>query len=234
MESTSPQASPARERGQPVGVAQRRAVAEAGQRWAQLGQASRRLPVAGRVVAEWGGWLVQSGNPGGQAHVGEHVADDQDPVALAPQGDVPGRVAGRLQDREPRHLVPFAQRAGDRVSLTQRQARGQPCDHALARAPGGTCAHAARLHGGHLGLAAPQRNGQNLADGVTGALVIGVGVRERVCKDGAPAQLAQDPPLGPARTGVDQHVVEQVHVDRVGRQPVQLEEVFRQPSHLLD
>ena len=66
---------------------------------------------------------------------------------------------------------------------------------------------------------------------MAGALVVGVGVRERVGRQGASAQLAQDPPLGLARRGVDQHVAREVDVDRVGREALQLEHAVREVLH---
>ena len=63
------------------------------------------------------------------------------------------------------------------------------------------------------------------------ALMVGVGVRERVGGDGAAAQLAQDPLGGMSRARVDEHVTDQVDVDRVRRKPVEQVEVVGEPLH---
>ena len=59
---------------------------------------------------------MQSGDAGEQVHVVEHVAEDQDAVGLAPEGDVAGGVAGGVEDLE----------AGDLVALVERAVDGRP------------------------------------------------------------------------------------------------------------
>ena len=80
--------------------------------------------------------------------------------------------------------------------------------------------------------AAPhQRGSLRLADLVAGALVVGVGVRQRQGGDGMPAHLAEDAPGGVARAGVDDHVPHQVDVDRVRREAVQQRQAVDQALH---
>ena len=61
---------------------------------------------------------------------------------------------------------------------------------------------------GHVALPAPQRDLEPFADRVARALVVGVGVGERVRGQGPSADLAHDALLGLARGGVDQHVAD--------------------------
>ena len=51
--------------------------------------------------------------PGDDVDVVEHVAEDQDPVGLAPVGDVARRVAGYVDHLEAADLVALLQRPVD-------------------------------------------------------------------------------------------------------------------------
>ena len=77
-------------------VAQWRPVSEADERGLQRGEPARGLAVARGVGREGGQRLVQADATGAHVDVREHVADHEHVVALAPVGDVPGRVAGRI------------------------------------------------------------------------------------------------------------------------------------------
>ena len=105
---------PGGELGEPARIAQRRAVAEAGQARAQCSEPARGLAVADRVRREDRRRLVQAGKTGSDVDVVEHVPEDQDPVGLAPVGEVSARVSGALQDGEAADLVTLHQRPGDR------------------------------------------------------------------------------------------------------------------------
>ncbi len=69
-----------------------------------------RPPVLRRVDREQSRRLAQAGDRGQQVHVEEDVAADQRAVRLAPERDVAGGVAGRVEDGEP---------GGERVALGQ-------------------------------------------------------------------------------------------------------------------
>jgi hypothetical protein len=80
-------------------------------------------------------------------------------------------------------------------------------------------------------LAGPQRQAELLADGVAGAEMVGMGVRHEVRGDIAAAEIAQDAPPRSRRARVDEHVADEVDVDRVGRPAPELVHVERQRSH---
>ena len=96
--------------------------------------------------------------------------------------------------------------AGDLVALAAARARpggaGPVQKRACKRvdpaaAPCGLLIAPGRLHRRHVVLPAPQRDPQLLADRVAGALVVGVGVGQRVRGDRPAGDLAHDPPLAP-------------------------------------
>ncbi len=80
-------------------------------------------------------------------------------------------------------------------------------------------------------LAAPQRDAELLADLVARALVVGVGVGQRVRGDRPSPQLLRIEPACVAGAGVDEHVTEQVEVDRVRRQRAQHVDVVGELLH---
>ena len=65
-------------------------------------------------------------------------------------------------------------------------------------------------------LSHPVRDAEALAHGVRCALVVGMGVGEGVRGEGAPLELLDDLARGEAGRGVDEDVVEEEDVDRVG------------------
>jgi hypothetical protein len=76
-----------------------------------------------------------------------------------------------------------------------------------------------------VALAAPERDPERLADGVAGAVVVGVGMGQRVGGDTASLELAQDAPASAGGARVDQYVADQVDVDGVARAAVQAKDV---------
>src|SRR3954451_1130160 len=91
-------------------IAERGAVAEADELRLEGGQPASRLAIARRIWGESRFRLVQARDPRVLVHVGQHVAEDQGLVGLAPEGAGAGRVAGDVEDLE----------AGDLVALTDR------------------------------------------------------------------------------------------------------------------
>src|ERR1039458_8356037 len=79
-----------------------------------------------------------------------------------------------------------------------------------------------RLHRGDVTLPAPQGNPEPLTDRVACALAVRMGMGERVRGHRPPVDLSHDPLLALPGGGVDEHVPDQVYVDRVGRAPMQL------------
>jgi hypothetical protein len=64
---------------------------------------------------------------------------------------------------------------------------------------------------------AGERDPVFLADGVGRALVVGVDVRQRQQRDGAPAGLLEDAALVELAGGVDQRVADEIDVDQRAR-----------------
>jgi hypothetical protein len=143
--------------------------------------------------------------------VEEDVAADECPVGLAPERDVAGGVTPRVEHREPDHLVALLEAALDRV----RAGQGHPVQQPGSSADSGRGAGA--LRDMRIPCAAPQGNSQRLADGVARPVVVGMRVGQRMRTDTAAAQLAQDPPVAELGAGVDQHIRDEVGVDRVAR-----------------
>ena len=119
----------------------------------------------------------------------EDVAGDEDAVGLAPEGDVAGGVAGDVEDLEAGDLVALAQLAVYGVAGT-----GAGAEEELGeRVVGLALADQLRVLGGvGVGLADPERDRELGADPVADALVVGVGVGERVGRDLVALQLLED------------------------------------------
>src|SRR3954452_4663331 len=89
----------------------------------------------------------------------------------------------------------------------------------------------ALLHGVGIGLVAPERDAEGLADLLARSLVVGMRVGERMRRDGATLELAQDAAPRAARGGVDQHVAYHVDVDPVRREAAQQPDVVGELTH---
>ena len=103
---------------------------------------------------------------------------------------------GRLEHPESSHLVSFFQPPGHgvgRARPVRADGRGEP----VAGHPGHD--QSLGFHGLGIGLAAPERQPERLADRMGGSLVIGVGMGQRVRDQRPAANLAEDPPA--PRTG---------------------------------
>jgi hypothetical protein len=189
----------------------------------ELGQPAGRLPVARRVGGEHVVGLPEAGTQGWEAEVEEHVTADQRAVGLAPVGDVAGRVAGDVQDGEACYFVSFAEAALHGVRL----GRGEPVEQLGCAALRGWRTLA--LGSACVSFSTPKRDVEGLADRVARAVVVRVGVGERVCGDGAAGQLAEDALAVAGGAGVDEDVAGQVHIDRVARPAAELEDVVGDP-----
>ena len=95
-------------------------------------------------------------------------------------------------------------------------------------------AEVAGLHRVGVALAAPQLDTEPLADLLARALMIRVGVGERMGRDPVAFDLAEDAPSREPRPGIHQHVAHQEDVDRVRRKAAQLPEVVRYLFHARD
>ena len=84
--------------------------------WLELRETSGGLAVLGRVRGEVRLRLVEAGKARELVDVGEYVAEDQDAVGFAPEGDVADGMAGDVEDLEAGDLVALAQLAVDRMA----------------------------------------------------------------------------------------------------------------------
>ena len=196
------------QRGQ---VAQRRAVAEADDRRPQRQQLAGRVAVQRRVDGEDARRLAQPRPPRQKVDVGQHVAGDGHPVRLSEINHVSHRVSGRVDDAEAGHVVAVAQDPADRVGAGVHQ-RAEQAREGEARVH-----RLAPLHDRRVDLVAGQRHAQRPADRGGRATVVRVAVGQRHQRGWPAAQRPQQPAAGPARAGVDEHVLDEVLVDRVGR-----------------
>jgi len=171
--------------------------------------------------------LADAGPAREEVDVVDHITADRDSVGGPEVDDLPGGVAGRVDDTEPRHLVTLGEHATDRMGRALPEARDQPVD----RVTGVRRLHRrAPLHRGDVGLVAGERHAPGLADVLCHSLVVGVAVGERDERQRPVLDLAEDPAPGQLRRCVDQHVADQVDVDRVV-EPAQLKDLW---SQLLD
>ena len=170
-------------------LAQRRTVAEQHELRRELGQPSLAAAVERRVVGERPGRLVQAVPRREDVHVEEDVAADQRAVRLAPEREMAGAVAGRLEHEEAgADLVALAQlavgldlrRPPTPTRSTRRRARS---------APAAPCPSAAPRH-----RRAPTQTGTPSVSltCLDAAGVIDVDVRQRVCRDAAAGDGAHD------------------------------------------
>jgi hypothetical protein len=189
-------------------------VAEQGEPGLERGEPARRAAVFSRVGAEIPLRLVQAGDAGEDVDVVEDVAEDEDAVGLAPEGDVARGMARDVEDPEARDLVSLVEPAVDRVA-----GAGEDLDEELGDEMVGLALadQLGVLGGVGVGLADLVGDAEALADGVTRALVVRVRVGEGVGVDRAALDLAQDAAAGVAAGRVDQHITDHVDVDRVRR-----------------
>jgi hypothetical protein len=64
------------------------------------------------------------------------------------------------------------------------------------------------------------------------AEVIGVGVCHEMRAHLAPGELLEDPPLGSGSARIDQHVADEIDVDRVGRKALELVHALGHRPHV--
>ena len=124
-------------------------------------------------------------------------------------------MAGDVEDLEAGDLVALVQLAVDRMAGADEELDVE----AGHRVAGLALANEVGVLGGiGVALADPQGDVQGAADLVGGALVVRVGVGQRVGGDLVGADLLEDLAARVAGAGVDQHVLDQVGVDRVGEE----------------
>jgi hypothetical protein len=106
----------------------------------------------------------------------EHVPEHEHAIALAPEGDVAGRMPRRLDHREPAHIVTLTEAAIDRMGRPCPVAQLPPRDPPV-RNEG---RKRARFHAVRLTGRAQQRDLKRLADAMTRPLVVSVRMRDRM------------------------------------------------------
>ncbi len=142
-----------------IRVPERRAVAEADQLRTKGGELAGRSPVDGRIPRKHGEWLRQSAAQRDRIPVEEHVSQNQRPVVRAPEGDVPRRVARRLDHREAANLVALPERSRHGVGGPCEQPGKAKCRASRFRKNRGGIA---RLQSRAIAFTAPDRNPQRL------------------------------------------------------------------------
>ena len=149
-------------------------------------------------------------------------------TSLWPEGNVAGGVTRHVEHLKARNLVSFAQLAVDRVRRP-----GAGAEEELGeRVVGLPLADELWVLGGvGVGLPHPVGDRELGADAVACALVIGMGVGERVRGDLAALELLEDAAAVVARGGVDEDILEQVGVDRVRREARELPDAVSELLH---
>ncbi len=137
-------------------------------------------------------------------------------------------MAGYLQHLETGDVVALVQPPGHRMGRAGPEALLKAVDQRWVLKPGDP---AGRLHRVRVAGTAQQRDSQFRADGVACALVVWVGVCQRVRRDRMTRDLPQDPAPRMAGSCVDQHIAREVDVDRVARTTVELEQSGCEFSH---
>ncbi len=122
----------------------------------------------------------------------EDVAEDEDAVGLAPEGDVPRRVPGDVDDLEGGDLVSLAKGAVDPVGGPGHVSSRRSCAMKWSgwRSPMSLGFSAARMSFSPTQKGTPKL----LADGVRSALMVGVGVGQGVRGERASLELLDDLP----------------------------------------
>ena len=137
-------------------------------------RADSRLRAGSGVKIAFGSW--RPGMPVQHVHVVEHVAEHEHAVGLAPVGDVARRVARHVEHLEAGDLVALAQRAGRPCAAGPAQTRVEHAVDPVVRAG------RSRRSPSRATSRSPHQSGMPsaLADLLARALVVGVGVGERV------------------------------------------------------
>jgi hypothetical protein len=144
----------------------------------------------------------------------EHVAEHQCAIGRTPKGDMATRVARCRDDGEARHLIPFPEGPGHRLSWTSqwlahpRQQAARFWQQSEKRS---------RLNRITIPFPTPQGNIQSRADGMGTALVIEMAVRQGNRAYGMRLECLQHLLGCKSRAGVDQHVADKIDVDDVER-----------------
>ena len=131
-------------------------------------------------------------DPGVLVHVGQDVADDQDPVGLPPEDDMSGAVPGRVDHPEAADLVALFDHP---VDLVARAVEDPPEEVGHEHVGLALVDQLGVLGRGYVELRAEEGNAELLADVAARALVVGVGMGEGVGGDLMPVELLQDPPV---------------------------------------
>jgi adenine phosphoribosyltransferase len=187
-------------------------VAEEDELRLELGEAPGGAAVLLGVRGQVGLWRMEAGESGQLVDVRKDVAEDQDAVGLAPEGDVACGVAGDVEDLEAGDLVALVEVAVDGVAGADEdldvEAGNRVVWLALADEVG-------VLGGVGVALGDPEWDVQGAADLVRGALMVGMGMRERVGGDLVRSELAENLAGAVTGAGVDEDVLDQVGVDRI-------------------
>jgi hypothetical protein len=181
----------------------------------ERGQLLGRPAVLVRVGREEVLGEAEARDAGHDVHVVEDVADDQRSIGFAEEHDVAGRVARGGDDLEAGDLVAVAK---DAVHLVGRP--GEYAGEELGEEVVGLAlADQLRVLGGlDVAVGHPVGDVERGTDLVRGSLVVGMGVREGMRRDGVSFQIAEDAlPRAPG-AGVDQDVLDEEGVDAVGEE----------------
>lgn len=205
----------------------RRPVPEEDERRLEPGEPARGLSVAGGVRGEEARRLVKPRSPGQGMAAEEHVAEDEGAVALAPQGDVARGVSGRVEDDKARDSVALAQPPSHAMRRPREGALGEPVEQVVGLAR----RELTILERVGIPLARPERHAEVLADRAAGPLVIGVCVGYYVGGERSASEPAKDAPAGVAGGGIDEHILDEVGVDRVRREAAEPEDPCRELLH---
>jgi hypothetical protein len=162
---------------------------------------------------------VQAPNPADDVHVVDHVAEDQNTVALTPEREMAWGVTRNVEDLKAGDLIALVQHPVD-VAAGAAEVAHPEVGERMAGLDLGELRGLLRI--GHLLLSHPVVEPELPADLVRRSGVVGVRVREGVRPDRVPLQLPEDSPGRVPRAGVDQHILREVDVDHVGREAAQL------------
>jgi hypothetical protein len=198
-------------------------VTEARERRLERSESARGFPVSGRVRSEDALWLAQASASRSDVDVVQDVAENENPVGLAPEGNVTGRVPGHVEYPKPCDVVPFLEPASDRM----RWAGPGPLDQPVYEMTG--LLEVTAFHRSGVVAPTPEGDPKLLADLLARALVIGMRMGEGVRPDRVTPQLTEDAPARMTRCGVHDNVTDQVDVDRVRRKSSKLVDVVCEP-----